>query len=237
MSETLIIGASSAIVRALAKALKHIDQQQLIAVSRHTKQLDQDDYATCFESDYSEASVVEITDRLQQQQSELSQVFICNGLLHNTSIQPEKRIENLDPEQLKQVMTANAIIPILWIKHLKKLVKGHQPCVITVFSARVGSIDDNRLGGWYSYRASASLNMMVKNASIEFARFAKGTRFLIFHPGTTDSPLSRPFQKSVAKDKLFTPDFVANQLIQIVENLERTPGIDYLDWNNQTIPW
>ena len=237
MNVTLIIGASSAIARSLIKQLSHQATDRICAVARDASLLDYPN-VECIQSDYSENSVAGIIADLTAQELKPAQVYICNGLLHDGDLQPEKRIENLNPAHLQQVMQANAITPMLWIKHLKKMVKGQNPCVITVFSARVGSIDDNRLGGWYAYRASkAALNMMVKNASIEFARFAKATRFLVFHPGTTDTALSKPFQKSVPEGKLFTPDFVATQLLEIVDGLERTPGIDYLDWNHQRIPW
>ena len=115
---------------------------------------------------------------------------------------------------------------------------GKQSCVVTTFSARIGSIEDNRLGGWYSYRASkAALNMLLKTAAIEYQRVAKGVRFLVFHPGTTDTPLSKPFQKFVSKDKLFTPEFVADQLLTIVEQQASESNIQFLDWDGKAIPW
>ena len=107
-----------------------------------------------------------------------------------------------------------------------------------LFSARVGSISDNRLGGWYSYRASkAALNMMIKTAAIELARRAKNIKLIAFHPGTTDTPLSKPFQKNVPENKLFSAEFVAKQLLDIVENTPIDQSPSYLDWQGETINW
>lgn len=114
-------------------------------------------------------------------------------------------------------------------------------CTITALSARVGSINDNELGGWYTYRASkAALNMLFKTAAIELARRAKNTKLILFHPGTTDTELSKPFQKNVPAGKLFTPEFVAGQLFELTNNnpdLKLNGEPAYLDWQGSTIPW
>ena len=94
------------------------------------------------------------------------------------------------------------------------------------------------LGGWYSYRASkAALNMMLKTATIELARRAKNIKIIAFHPGTTDTPLSKPFQKNVPANKLFSSDFVAQQLLQIVEESVIDGELSYLDWQGEAINW
>ena len=105
-------------------------------------------------------------------------------------------------------------------------------------SARVGSINDNRMGGWYSYRASkAALNMLLKTAAIEYARRAKNVKLIAFHPGTTDTTLSKPFQKNIPEDKLFKPDFVARQLLMLVAKTPIDGTLSYLDWDHQSIDW
>ena len=102
----------------------------------------------------------------------------------------------------------------------------------------VGSISDNRLGGWYSYRTSkAALNMLLKSAVIELNRRLKSVKLIAFHPGTTDSPLSKPFQKNVPKGKLFSPDFVANALIDITHHAQIDGKLSFLDWQGKTIDW
>ena len=107
-----------------------------------------------------------------------------------------------------------------------------------MLSARVGSIGDNHLGGWYAYRASkAALNMLLKTAAIEYSRRSANVKLLSFHPGTTDTPLSKPFQSSVAADKLFTPDFVAAQLIALMTAADIDGQLAFIDWNGQSIDW
>jgi len=118
------------------------------------------------------------------------------------------------------------------------LLSKQTACRVTVFSARVGSVSDNRLGGWYGYRASkAALNMMLKTASVELKRRAKGVKLVSFHPGTTDTSLSKPFQKNVPEGKLFTPDFVAQQLLSLESRLVLDGELSYLDWQGQEIPF
>jgi NAD(P)-dependent dehydrogenase (short-subunit alcohol dehydrogenase family) len=135
-------------------------------------------------------------------------------------------------------MNANALTPMLWIKKLISILSGKSPCKIVVFSARVGSISDNRLGGWYSYRASKSaLNMMLKTTSIELARRDKNIKLVAFHPGTTDTPLSKPFQRNVPANKLFTCEFVAKQLLSIIVEIPFDQQVSYLDWQGKKINW
>ena len=154
------------------------------------------------------------------------------------TLQPEKRLEDFCSASFQQVMSVNALLPMIWIQKLTPVLAGKTPCKITVFSARVGSISDNRLGGWYSYRASkAALNMMLKTAAVELGRRAKNIKLIAFHPGTTDTPLSKPFQKNVPANKLFTSEFVASQLLHIVEYSELDSQLSYLDWQGKTITW
>ena len=158
--------------------------------------------------------------------------------MHSDSFQPEKRLEDFDALAFQQVITANTLTPMLWVQKLIPILTGKSSCKLVVFSARVGSISDNNLGGWYSYRASkAALNMMLKTASIELARRAKNIKVISFHPGTTDTPLSKPFQKNVPASKLFTSEFVAKQLLKIVKETEIDNTASYLDWQGKTIDW
>lgn len=230
----LILGASSGIARALVKQLL-ADGEEVFAVSRSQSEFAAKGLHT-YESDNSEQSVAEIAAALKNQP--FARVFICHGVLHGENFMPEKRLEDISQETMETVIKVNTLTPLLWLKHLKPSLKGDQKCVVTVFSARIGSISDNNLGGWYAYRASkAALNMLVRNCAIEYARTSKQTRFLLFHPGTTDTTLSKPFQKSVPADKLFTPQFVAERLLQLTADIGFEPGIDYLDFNGEAIQW
>ncbi len=241
-NKTLVIGASSSIAIELIKQLYEAQGSgEVIAVSRSKNAFfSQEQYSSVewLQCDYSEGSIKEIVSQLAHHKGQISRIYICNGILHGTEIFPEKKLEELDMISFQQIMDVNTVIPALWLKHLKSLLVRKQDCVLTAFSARVGSIEDNRKGGWYTYRASkAALNMILKTASLEYRRISTGCRFLAFHPGTTDTPLSEPFQKSVPKGKLFTPEFVAKQLIAIVDALELEPTIQYLDWEGKSIPW
>jgi NAD(P)-dependent dehydrogenase (short-subunit alcohol dehydrogenase family) len=150
----------------------------------------------------------------------------------------EKRIEDIDAGQMAELLHINSILPALWLQALLPVLKSSPRCILTVFSARVGSISDNHKGGWYSYRASkAALNMIVRTAAIEYARRAPGIKLLAFHPGTVDTLLSRPFQKNVAAEKLFTPEFVAQQLLTICAALPLDAEASYLDWAGEPITW
>ena len=138
---------------------------------------------------------------------------------------------------MMHVLRVNALLPLLFLKDLVALVKGEKRCVISVLSARVGSIEDNRLGGWYSYRASkAALNMLVKTAAVEYERRAKNVRLLLFHPGTVDTNLSKPFQ-SKSSTKLMQPSEVAMSLIQLMDRSDTDSNIEFIDWEGKKINW
>ena len=233
---SIVIGANSAIATTIINQLAPLNEN-LIAVSRNAF----DSHHAHIKSiicHYSEKDITKAASQIAQLQlPSIDRIYICNGILHSESIQVEKRIEDIDQNALLSVINANTLTPILWLQALFPLIQKQQ-CKVIVFSARVGSISDNRLGGWYSYRASkAALNMLLKNASLEFAKRAKGIKILAFHPGTTDTNLSKPFQKNVAKGKLFTPEFVAQQLETIVSQIQADGQLSYLDWQGKEISW
>lgn len=240
--KTLIIGANSAIAKALAIKVADIQNTGLIVISRNIAAYTQSPLANTEHievADYSQSSIEAAVNLVNASLSDpITRVYICHGILHSNTVKPEKRIEDLDPNAFIEVLTANTLTPILWIKALTNIITSEVECKVTVFSARVGSISDNNLGGWYSYRASkTALNMLLKTVSIEFARRAKNIKFISFHPGTTDTLLSKPFQKNVPKGKLFTCDFVANQLISIVDNTKIDGELSYIDWQGENIDW
>ncbi|MEW6998727.1 SDR family NAD(P)-dependent oxidoreductase [Colwelliaceae bacterium BS250] len=239
---TLIIGANSNIAQAIATQILNDADQGLILISRDlsTYQNIDEVSARCIPvENYSLQSIKQAVELIPQiDEKPITKVFICNGILHTQDIKPEKRLEDLDVEAFNQVITTNTLMPMLWIQQLTPLLTGNSACKLVVFSARVGSISDNRLGGWYTYRASkAALNMMLKTAAIELARRAKNIKIIAFHPGTTDTPLSKPFQNNVPAGKLFTSEFVAEQLLTIVDNTDIDGKASYLDWQGKAINW
>jgi NAD(P)-dependent dehydrogenase (short-subunit alcohol dehydrogenase family) len=241
-SSTLILGANSDIAKALAHRIVTFTQNQLIVVSRNINFYQQ--------AVFKEINVIELknyhaeeisiaVDKIKKiTEVEITQVFICHGVLHNQHFQPEKRLEDFSEHAFMEVLKANTLTPMLWLKELTPLLTGENDCKITFFSARVGSISDNKLGGWYSYRASkAAMNMLIKSAAVELARRAKNIKLIAFHPGTTDTPLSKPFQKNVPSNKLFTSEFVATRLLDIIENTPSDQTASYLDWQGKSIDW
>ena len=238
-STAIVIGAGGGLGSALCRQWQQDDDiETVIAISRHAKDniaLPGIQAITC---DYSEASITRASEKIKSLAGTISRVCICNGLLHNDHIWPEKRIEDIGLDNLQEVFQVNSFIPILWLQALLPLVKGDTTCIITAISARVGSIGDNRSGGWYSYRASkTALNMLLKTAAIEFARRAKNVKLIAFQPGTADTPLTKPFRASVKAENLFTPEFVAQRLVDIMNRQQADGELSFIDWENKKIDW
>ena len=148
-------------------------------------------------------------------------VFIASGWLHDQSTKPEKTYRSLEREHLLRSYTINTIGPALFVSRLLSKVEKKHPIKIGILSARVGSISDNRLGGWHSYRASKSaLHMLIKNIAIEGKNSRKPITIVGLQPGTTDTALSAPFQRGLTEEQLQTPDFTAKHLIKVMNVLE-----------------
>jgi NAD(P)-dependent dehydrogenase (short-subunit alcohol dehydrogenase family) len=240
-SNALVLGASGGLAQALiSQFLADTRIETVIAVSSKSLPdgLAAEKSLLWIQTDYEEPAMIDVVERLKEFTGSISRVCICHGLLHTDNLWPEKRLEDIKPEALHEIFQANAVIPALWLKLLHRVLKSKQPAVVAALSARVGSIGDNRLGGWYAYRSSKSaLNMLLQNIAIEYARRVKNVKLISFHPGTTDTALSKPFQATVPEGKLFTPEFVAERLTGIMDNAVVDGQLSYLDWDNKTIPW
>lgn len=150
----------------------------------------------------------------------LDLVFVATGMLHEPSLQPEKSWRSLSAEALARAFAVNAVGPALIAKHTLGLLRRDAKSVFACLSARVGSIEDNRLGGWHAYRASkAALNMLVRNFAIELRQRNPQGICIALHPGTVDTRLSKPFQSAVAPGKLFTTQQSANALLGVIDRL------------------
>jgi NAD(P)-dependent dehydrogenase (short-subunit alcohol dehydrogenase family) len=164
-------------------------------------------------------------------------VIVASGLLHDGAARPERQWEELRPETLMQLFAVNAIGPALVAKHFLPLLPRHGRSVFASISARVGSIEDNRLGGWYSYRASkAALNMLLKTFSIELNRRSPSAICVGLHPGTVDTALSKPFQGRVAPGKLFSPTQSAAHLLRVIDQLTPADSGAVFAWDGSRIP-
>lgn len=143
------------------------------------------------------------------------------GLLHSAAVFPEKTLRTLNAEVLAEYFFVNSICTGLALKHFVPVLKKESWAVFASLSARVGSISDNRLGGWYGYRASkAAQNMLIKTASIEVARTHKYASIVGLHPGTVDTSLSEPFTKNRRNLSLFTPEYSALKLWNLIQRLK-----------------
>jgi len=240
-TNALVLGASGGLAQALiAGFLADQNIETVIAVSSKPApdSVQAESGLLWIQTEYAEPAMAEVVEQLKDYSGSISRVCICHGLLHTDSLWPEKRLEDIKPEALHEIFQANAVVPALWLKLLHRVLKAKQPTIVAALSARVGSISDNRLGGWYAYRSSKSaLNMLLKNIAIEYARRVKNVKLISFHPGTTDTDLSKPFQAAVPEGKLFTPEFVAERLIGIMDNAVVDGQLSYLDWDNKTIPY
>ncbi|MCV6577467.1 MAG: SDR family NAD(P)-dependent oxidoreductase [Cohaesibacter sp.] len=186
--------------------------------------------------DYQEEASIKQAAKRAAQDKPLDLVFVAIGQLHDGDILPEKSLRDISERNFQHLFQSNAIIPALLAKHFLPELNRQNRSVFAALSARVGSISDNRLGGWYAYRASkAALNMIIKNAAIETARRNKQAIIVGLHPGTVDSDLSKPFQKAVPDGKLFTPDFSAQKLLTIMQKLTPDQSGKCFAWDGQEI--
>lgn len=164
-------------------------------------------------------------------------VIVATGMLHDNQISPEKSLKDLSMSQLTQVFTVNTFGPAIIARYFLPRMRREKKSVFACLSARVGSISDNRLGGWYAYRSSKSaLNMMIKSAAIEMSRRNKQTCVVGLHPGTVDTELSKPFQSSVKKDKLFSPNYSSECLLKVVNGLSTSDSGKVFSWDGIEVP-
>lgn len=155
------------------------------------------------------------------------------GLLHRDAVRPEKHLAAIDAEALQAVFQVNALGPALVLRHFLPLLDPQG--AMALLSAKVGSIGDNRLGGWYAYRASkAALNMLVKTAAIELARSRPRARLLSLHPGTVISALSQPFRGAVAARP---PRDAAQQLLALIDRLGPADSGGFFAYDGARLPW
>ena len=165
-------------------------------------------------------------------------VFVATGILHEGERGPEKSWRQLDLDWMDRVMRVNAFGPALAAKHFLPKLPREGKAVFATLSARVGSIADNRLGGWYGYRASkAALNMLLKSLSVELARTHKAASVIGLHPGTVDTGLSKPFQRGVPDGTLFTPAHAAERLLAVVDAASADQSGCLFAWDGQRIPF
>jgi len=183
---------------------------------------------------YQDLTTIESAAASLTQEAPFQLIINTIGVLHSEHWMPEKKLDDLNAEQLQMLMQINAIGPGLTIKHFSKLLDP-AGSVMATLSAKVGSIEDNRLGGWFSYRASkAALNMLIKTASIEFSRTKPNTALVALHPGTVNSRLSKPFKgEQIGRPPLDA----ASDMLQVLLALQKTDSGSFLSYSGEKLPW
>lgn len=193
----------------------------------------------CLEMDVSEESQIAATiQKIQAETPALQMVINCVGMLHDGTLQPEKSLRQINTEQLTRYFQVNSIGAVLVAKQIQPLLKHRDRAIFATISAKVGSIGDNRLGGWYGYRASkAALNMLMRNTAIEYKRTCPRAIVVTLHPGTTDTQLSRPFQRNVPPEKLFSVERTVRQLLAVLDQLQESDSGEFFSWDGSRLPW
>jgi len=185
-----------------------------------------------------EAQIVAGSAQIQQHTQKLHLALYCVGVLHDGEFQPEKSLQQIQADRLMQYFQINSIGAVLLAKHLVPLLKHSDRSVLATISAKVGSIGDNELGGWYGYRASkAALNMLMRTTAIEFRRKSPNTLVVMLHPGTTDTRLSKPFQRNVPPEKLFPVERTVTQLLRVIDGLQPDDSGQFFSWDGSRLPW
>lgn len=225
----VIIGASGGIGKALADALE--EEGVFGAVHRFARSAGDAGALDLLEEHSIAAAAAQVAANAPP-----TLVIVATGLLHDGAQGPEKALKDLDPAWLARLYAVNAIGPALVAKHFLPIMPRSGRTVFAAVSARVGSISDNRLGGWHGYRASkAALNQLIRTIAVEDRRRNPSSIIAGLHPGTVDTPLSRPFQGNVAPGHLFDPARAAVQLLDVVDGLRAADSGKIFAWDGTEI--
>jgi NAD(P)-dependent dehydrogenase (short-subunit alcohol dehydrogenase family) len=184
--------------------------------------------------DYHDLDSIETAAKALSSSSPFQLIINTIGVLHTNDWMPEKRLDDLNADQLSELIKINAVGPALTIKYFSKLLDPQNSVMVTL-SAKVGSIEDNRLGGWYSYRASkAALNMLIKTAAIELARTKPNTALIALHPGTVNSNLSKPFRgEQIGRPPLDA----ASDMLKVIQSLNKEDSGSFVSYSGERLPW
>jgi NAD(P)-dependent dehydrogenase (short-subunit alcohol dehydrogenase family) len=247
--QALVIGASRGIGLALVQCL--LDDPRYGRIWAACRALDQSTELNALVTTHAqrlqtlaldvsdESSLISGAERLFTTGPRLHLLINTAGVLHDaTGLSPERRLEDVQAANLLRSFQVNALGPLLVAKHFARLLTHDERAVLANLSARVGSISDNRLGGWYAYRgAKAAQNQFNRTLSIEMARRAPNLVVLTLHPGTVDTALSKPFQAGVPPAKLFSAPQAAGQLLNVIHGATPNSSGRFFAWDGTEIPW
>ncbi len=234
-----IIGSAGAIGKAFANQLaQSYPSSTIYAFSRQIMGKSSETAANIVHGfiDYQNEESIAQAAALASQEQPLDLVIVTTGMLHDDTQRPEKSLKDLSADKLIKSFQANTVLPAIAAKHFIPTLNRQSPAIFAALSARVGSITDNQLGGWYAYRCSkAALNMMIKNAAIETARSNKQAIVIGLHPGTVDSDLSKPFQKNIKPAQLFSPQQSVQKMLDVLHTVDTASSGQCFAWDGQTI--
>ena len=223
--KALIIGASGTIGSHFVKLLESNSScSQVIGIHRNSPHA----------IDYNSPETIEASANSLAELGPFQLIINTIGALHSEHWMPEKKLDDLNQDQLSEMFNVNTIGPALTIKYFSKLLDSKHGVMATL-SAKVGSIEDNRLGGWYSYRASkAALNMIIKTASIELARTKPNIALIALHPGTVNSGLSQPFRgQQIGRD----PMDAVTDMLNVLASVKKEDSGSFLTYSGEKLPW
>lgn len=233
----VVFGSGGAIGRALVLHYAGLsDVAQVIAFSRQQCEISNANVHCHVCTDYTSVDALQAINATLASCSGIDKIIVATGLLHDNATLPEKSLQDIQVENFTKLYHANVVVPAMLIKTCGSFLHKRQPSVLAVLSARVSSVSDNRLGGWYAYRcAKAAVNMLVKNAAIELGRGYPDRKVVGLHPGTVDSRLSAPFQARLSPGQLHTPALAAHHLADVLDRIQPQDSGKLWAWDGQEI--
>lgn len=236
----VVVGANGGVGRALAERLTETcAYDRVVGLSRRRPEAWNDDARRAWlpADILDEASLAAAAERVAAL-GQATRIVVATGRLHGPGLTPEKSMRAIAPAALTELFAVNAIGPSLVAKHFLPHMPRDRPSLFAALSARVGSIADNRMGGWHGYRASkAALNMLVRGLAVEHRRTHPLGVCVVLHPGTVDTALSAPFQAGVPQERLFSPRKSADLLLAVMDGLGPDDSGGFFGWDGAPIAW
>ena len=235
MRKVAVIGSSGAIGSAFVDHyINDLSINSIFSFSRSSIGIDNNKVKHFLIDIENESSIENAAKSVEE--TNFDEIIIASGLLHTNEFGPEKSIKDLKADNILKVLNVNTVGPAIIGKYFLPLLTKENKSVMAFLSARVGSISENKLGGWYSYRASKSaLNQVIKTFSIELKRTNPKAIIIGLQPGTVDSELSAPFKRSVSNNKLFSAEYSVSQLLEVIERADDSSSRNLISWDGEII--